>query len=243
MTVLSGRIAIVTGGGRGLGRAIADLLATQGVNLVVADNGTSPAGDGADPEVARAAARAIGPRALPFTESIASPGAAQQLVELAARRLGGLDILVNAATIRRAAPLPDLQPGDWEAVIRNDLSAAFHMMQAAIAAMHRRGRGGRIVNLLDAAALDTVPGDAARAAAGAGLVALTRVAAHDLAASGIAVNAVACASDDLAAVARLVTALCAADPEEPNGQILGVREGRVVRYGAAQTEVVAQETA
>jgi len=163
--LLPGRVAIVTGAGRGIGRAIAETLVAEGARVVVADNGTSISGAGSDPEVARAAARELndkagGTSALAFTESVASPGVARQLVDLAVRTFGG---------------------ADWDAVIRTNLSAAFHLTSAASGLMRNRGKAGRIVNIVSSTGLLGAPGQAAYASAKAGLLALTRVTAVDLA--------------------------------------------------------------
>lgn len=199
--LLAGRAAIVTGAGRGIGRAIAEALAAEGASVIVADNGASIAGDGGDPEVAREAAKAIGENAVAFGDSVASPGVARQLVDLAVKNFGGIDIVVNNAAILRDAFVFRADPGDWDAVIRTNLSAAFYLINAASTVMRdqgKSGRGGRdgydwgrIVNIVSSAGLYGNLGQAAYASAKAGLFGLTRVTAMDLARAQITANAVA----------------------------------------------------
>lgn len=198
--LLAGRAAIVTGAGRGIGHAIAEALIGEGARVIVADNGTSIEGDGGDPEVARQAAKALGRRAIAFVDSVASPGAARQLVELAVREFGGIDIVVNNAAIVRDAFVFQTDPRDWDAVIRNNLSAAFYLIHAASTVMRAQrhsDRGGtsgydwgRIVNIVSSAGLQGGLGEAADASAKAGLFGLTRAAAMDLASAQITANAV-----------------------------------------------------
>lgn len=204
--LLQGRVAIVTGGGRGIGRAIAESLIAKGAKVVVADNGTSIAGNGGDPEVARATVKELndkagGANAFAFTQSVASPGVAKQLVDLAVKTFGGLDIVVNNAAIRRDAPVFTADPADWDAVIRTNLSAAFYLINAAFAVMREQDRSarggrdgyhwGRIVNIVSSAGLYGTLGQAAYASAKAGLFGLTRVTAMDLAPAQITANAIA----------------------------------------------------
>lgn len=199
--LLDGRAAIVTGAGRGIGRAIAEALAAEGASVIVADNGASIAGDGGDPDVAREAAKAIGKKAIAFGESVASPGVAKQLVDLAVKNFGGIDIVVNNAAILRDAFVFRADPGDWDAVIRTNLSAAFYLINAASGVMRDQGKAGRggkdgydwgrIVNIVSSAGLYGNLGQAAYASAKAGLFGLTRVTAMDLARAQITANAVA----------------------------------------------------
>lgn len=235
--VLEGRTAIVTGAGRGLGRAIAELLAAHGASVVVADVGCSIEGEGADPTVAREVASAIGSRAIAFTESVASPGIARQLVATATRSFGSIDIVVNNAAIHRDAPVFGLDPLDWDAVIRNNLSAAFYLIHAASVVMRDKGRGGRIVNIVQSAALHGTSGQAADAAAQAGLFGLTRVAALELAPERITVNAVArCTDTRLVAgghhVASFVTALCTPSADDITGRLFAMRDREVLLFGS-----------
>ncbi len=235
--LLQGQVAIVTGAGRGIGRAIADQLAAAGAQIIVADNGTSSAGDGSDPEVARATARELNDKAgrqcaLAFTESVASPGVARQLVDLALKAFGGVDIVVNNAAIQRNAPVFSADAADWDAVIRTNLSAAFYLTSAASRILRYRGKPGRIVNIVSSAGLSGALGQAAYASAKAGLLGLTRVAAMDLADAQITANAVLpFAGIEPADVARLVTALCSPAGSPITGQLLGVRDREVFLFG------------
>lgn len=268
--VLEGRTAIVTGAGRGIGRAIAESLAAHGASVVVADVGCSTAGEGADPTLAREVEAAIGRKAIAFTESIASPGVARQLVTTAMRTFGSIDIVVNNAAIRRDAPVFRLDPLDWDAVIRNNLSAAFYLISAAAAVMRDKGRGGRIVNIVSTAGVYGALDQAAYASAKAGLFGLTRVAAMELAPEQITVNAVAPFAvpgatdaiepgiDDRHAAkeralrigadhaANLVTALCTPAARDISGQLLGVRGRRIFLFSqpspVATLEVETPET-
>jgi NAD(P)-dependent dehydrogenase (short-subunit alcohol dehydrogenase family) len=199
--LLEGRTAIITGAGRGIGRAIAEAFLGEGARVVIADSGTGIAGDGADPAIAEAAAKALGPSALAWPESVASPGAAKALVELALERWGGIDIVVNNAAIIRDALVFRGDPRDWDAVIHTNLNAVYYLVNAATPAMreqHKAGRPkpgagynwGRIVNVGSTAGLYGNYGQAAYAASKAGLFALTRIAAMEMGRSDVTANLV-----------------------------------------------------
>jgi len=250
---LEGRVAVVSGGGRGIGKAIVEMLHGRGASVVIADNGAGIDGNGGSPAVARDLATALGARAAAFGESVASPSAAAAAIELAVKRFGDIDILVNNAAILRDAFIFKGNAGDWDAVIRNNLSAAYYLMAAATPLMReaaKAGRGGewgRIVNIVSTAGLYGNYGQASYGSAKGGLVALSRIAALDLARNGITSNAVAPfaatrvteiikpANDTQAAykaralkispkhVATFVAYLCSPAAQKVTGQLFGVR--------------------
>ena len=200
MKALEGRVALVTGGARGVGAAISRALAENGALVVVADNGASIDGRSEDPSVAVEFARRLGDGAIPFTQDIAAPNAAKLVVELAQREFGGLDIVVNNAAILRDAFLFKGDPIDYEAVWRVNLFGAYEVLRAATPVLRDRAkadrggeayRWGRIINIVSTAGIYGNYGQAAYGSAKAGLVGLTRVAALDMARSGVTANAIA----------------------------------------------------
>ena len=253
--LLQDRVAVVTGGARGIGKAIVEDLVRHGAKVVIADNGTGIDGNGADPGPATALAAALGDRAIAFTESVASPSAARAAVAAARDTFGALDILVNNAAILRDAFVFKGDPGDWDAVLRNNLSAAFYLIAAATPAMREQVKAerppGRLVSIVSTAGMYGNYGQASYGSAKAGLIGLTRIAALDLARAGVTANAVAPfaatrvtdiiqpANEAQAAykaramkvspahVATFVSYLCAPAAAGISGQIFGVR-GREV---------------
>ncbi len=198
--LLDGRVALVTGAAQGIGKAIAETLAGHGAKVVLADPGTTIGGNGADPKLVEGVAKAIGVSALAFPESIASPSAAAAAVELAVKKFGGIDIVVNNAAILRDAFVFKLEPRDWDAVIHTNLTGAALVIAAATPVMREQAKAnrggapygwGRIVNIGSTAGLYGNYGQASYASAKAGLMGLTRVTALDMARSGVTANLVA----------------------------------------------------
>nr|MCU0868465.1 SDR family NAD(P)-dependent oxidoreductase [Burkholderiales bacterium] len=248
--LLDGRVALVTGGARGIGLAIAQACIAHGASVLVADSGASVDGRETAPDVLDAAVAALGPRAAGFGDDLAQPGAAEAAVDAARARFGAVDLVINNAAILRDAFIFKAARADWEAVLATNLHAPFALLAAATGPMREQARSGRapgrIVNLVSSAGLIGNFGQAAYAAAKAGLFGLTRVVAMDLARSGVTCNAVAPfaatrvtegivpANDaqarykaralrvPAAPVAQLVVALCA-DANRFSGQLFGVR--------------------
>ena len=192
---VEGKVAVITGGARGIGRAIAHELIARGARVVITDPGVTIAGENPDAESVREAARALGVGALALPEDISAPGAAQAAVELAVERFGALDIVVNNAAVLRDGFIFKAQRSDWERVIQTNLTGAWALLAAATPLMREAVKGGgapgRIVNIISTAGLYGNYGQAAYAAAKAGLVGLTRAVALDLARSKVNCNAVA----------------------------------------------------
>ena len=189
---LSGRVAIVTGAGRGIGRATAHSLARHGARVVVNDFGGSLTGDApGDGPAARVAEEiaAGGGEARANSDSVAEWPTAQRIIQTALDAFGRIDLLVNNAGLSTDAPIWQLDPEVFDRVVRSHLHGGFHCLRAA--APHMKAQGfGRIVNLVSRAGLVGTSGTPAYGAAKGGLFGLTNVASRDLAGSGVTVNAV-----------------------------------------------------
>ncbi len=175
---LAGKTAVVTGAGRGLGRAIAERLAAEGAQVAVLD---------VDGEAAATTAADI-PGAVALTCDVADADAAARAVAAAEARFGGLDAAVNCAAALTPSGTVETLPLDaWRHALAVDLTGAFLVSRAAVPALRRRG-GGAIVNVASTFAQVATPGAVAYCAAKGGLLQLTRAMALDHAAEGIRVN-------------------------------------------------------
>lgn len=197
--MLEGRVAIVTGAGRGLGREHAMELARHGARVVVNDLGTSGSGDGASSEPAAEvveAIRAAGGAAVTNGADVADFDAAQAMVRQAIDTFGGLDVLVNNAGFVRDRMLVNTEEQEWDAVLRVHLRGHFATLRHAGAywraeAKAGRGRTARVINTTSGAGLQGSVGQGAYSAAKAGIAGLTLVAAAEMGRYGVAVNAIA----------------------------------------------------
>jgi 3-oxoacyl-[acyl-carrier protein] reductase len=183
---LTGKTALVTGGSRGLGRAIALALAGQGADVAVNYRGNADAAE----EVAQQVA-AMGRRSLTIQgDTSEGRDACEAIVKGALDGLGSVDILVNNAGITRDNLLMRMDADEWDAVIDTNLSGPFWMTRA-IARPMLKARSGRIINMSSAAGRMGNAGQANYAAAKAGLIGLTKTTARELASRGITCNAIA----------------------------------------------------
>jgi len=178
-------VAIITGGTRGIGLAIARKLANDGYDLLLTYRGDEEAAKTAEQELASSARRVM-----VIAADVSTAEGAQLTIDTAVKQLGGLDVLVNNAGITRDNLIMRMKEEDWDAVISTNLKGAFLTSKAAIRPMLRQ-RGGRIINLTSVVGLVGNAGQANYAAAKAGLVGLTKSLAKEVGSRGITVNAVA----------------------------------------------------
>ena len=185
MSELTGRTALVTGGNRGIGRAIALALATAGADVAFTYHAREAEALETEAEIRR-----IGRRALVMQADVAVRADITRIAETATRELGRVDILVNNAGVIRPQPLGEITAEDWDDLLAVNLTSVFLLTQAVVPAM-REARHGHIVNLSSLSATKGTRGQANYAAAKAGIVGFTRTLAQELAKRKITVNAVA----------------------------------------------------
>ena len=178
---LSGRVALVTGSTRGIGRAIADACAGAGARVAVV---------GRDKAVAQAAAESIGGDAKGFACDIADTAAVNQLIADVEAAFGAVDILVNNAGLTRDNIVPRLKDEDWQVVVDTNLRGAFATTRAATRGMMKR-RWGRIINIASVVGLIGNKGQSNYAASKAGLIGLTKSVAKEFASRNILANVIA----------------------------------------------------
>jgi 3-oxoacyl-[acyl-carrier protein] reductase len=181
---LARRVVLVTGSSRGIGAEVAVKAAADGARVAVHSRAASDAAGTIE------RIRAIGAEAEAFTANIADGRQAEDLVERVIGHFGRVDALVNNAGLTMVGPFLEIEPPDWDAVIRTDLTAAFHTCRAVLPSMVERG-SGTIVNIASRLGQIGVAETAAYSAAKAGLLGLTRALAREFGPSGIRVNAVA----------------------------------------------------
>jgi len=185
MLDLSGKTALVTGGSRGIGRAIVLRLATQGADVAFSYKGNAAAAA----EVT-AAVEAMGRRGLAVQADARSQEGAEALVKGVIEAFGKLDILVNNAGITRDNLIMRMGPDEWTEVLETNLFGAFYAIKAVTRPM-LKARGGRIINITSVSGQAGQTGQANYSSAKAGLIGLTKATARELASRGITVNAVA----------------------------------------------------
>jgi len=182
---LAGRVVLITGSSRGIGAEVAVRAAAEGARVAIHYHRSAERAQRTMERV-----REAGGEGECFAADITDGHQAEELVERAIAHFGRLDALVNNAGRTQVGPFLEIEPAEWEDVIRTDLTAAYHTCRAALPSMLERG-SGTIVNMCSRLAQLGVPQTAAYSAAKAGLIGLTRSLAREFGQHGIRVNAVA----------------------------------------------------
>lgn len=185
MKRLEGRVALVTGGSRGIGAAVAQRLAAEGASVVVNYAGRADAAATVVASIEAAHGSAIALQA-----DVSDPAACAALVEATVERFGRVDILVNNAGITRDGLLVRMSDEDWGSVIRTNLSGAFYLSRA-VGKLMMKQRSGSIINMASVVGIMGNAGQVNYAAAKAGLIGMTKSIARELAGRGVRANAVA----------------------------------------------------
>lgn len=183
--LLDGKIALVTGASRGIGRAVALRLAAEGAKVAVNYAGNAKAAEEVVDKI-----KAAGGEAFSYQCNVADSSAVDAMIKEVAARFGGIDILVNNAGITRDTLLLRMKESDWDDVLDTNLKGVF-LCTKAVSRLMMKQRKGRIVNMASVVGLTGNAGQANYAAAKAGVIGFTKSAAKELASRGITVNAVA----------------------------------------------------
>ena len=207
MNGLAGRVALVTGGARGIGAATALRLATEGADVALLDLDAAAA-----QQAAKEIAEQTGRRTLGVAANVADAAQVTAAVDRAAEELGSLGILVNNAGVTRDNILLRLSDDDWDAVLDANLKGAFHTTRAVIKGMMKR-RAGRIINITSIVGLIGNKGQANYAASKAGLIGFTKSVAREYASRNVLVNCIA--------PGFIATDMTAALPPEARDALLG----------------------
>jgi 3-oxoacyl-[acyl-carrier protein] reductase len=182
---MDGRVAIVTGSARGIGRAIAEKLASLGADIVIADIRLETAS-----VTATEIAQAFGRHTLPVEVNVADFASAQAMVDQATKAFGHVDILVNNAGITRDTLIMRMEEADWDAVLNVNLKGVFNCSKSVVRAMMKQ-RYGRIINISSVSGQSGQIGQTNYSASKAGVIGFTKALAREVATRQITVNAVA----------------------------------------------------
>jgi 2-hydroxycyclohexanecarboxyl-CoA dehydrogenase len=191
---LQDKVAIVTGAGQGIGRAIAEKLDAEGATVVVSD---------IDAEGARATAKALGGTAVGVHADVADRDSVTAMVDEARERFGRIDVLVNNAGWDKTGPFVESDPADWDRIVGINLYGVLHTSRAVLPIMAEQGSGA-VVNLASDAARVGSSGEAVYSAAKGGIVSFTKTTAREMARHQVRVNCVCPGPTDTALFAAVV---------------------------------------
>ena len=223
MGALDGRVAVITGAGRGMGREHALLFAAEGARVVVNDNGCGPDGTGSDPELAAAVAKEIeaaGGEAVASDHDVATMEGAAAVLAAATDAFGDVHVLVNNAGILRDRMFVNMTEDDWDAVIRGHLKTTFCTTRQAAGYWRDRSKAGEtvnasVVNVSSTSGLIGTVGQSNYGAAKSGIASMTVILAQELGRYGVRVNAIVPVArtrmtEEVAGIADMVRA-----PDDP----------------------------
>ena len=185
MKLLEGKVALVTGAARGIGKSIALRFASEGADIAFTDLVIDENGRATEEEI-----RALGVRVKGYASNAASFDEAHKTVEEVVKDFGGIDILVNNAGITKDGLMLRMSEAQWDAVIAVNLKSAFNFVHACVPVMMRR-RGGSIINMASVVGVHGNAGQANYAASKAGMIALAKSVAQEMGPKGIRANAIA----------------------------------------------------
>ena len=229
--MLEGKVAVVTGASRGIGKAIAKKLALQGAKVIINYNGSEEKALAVKAEIEEA-----GGQAVVYQCNVADYAACETFIQTVIKEQGSLDILVNNAGITRDGLLMKMSEEDFDQVVNTNLKGAFHTMRFAARQMLKQ-RSGRIINMSSVVGVSGNAGQVNYAASKAGVIGMTKSAARELASRGVTVNAVAPGfiSTDMTSV------LSDKVKEAAEGQIPLGRFGKPEDVAAAVTFLASEE--
>lgn len=264
MGVFEDKVAVVVGGGRGIGRATALALAREGARVVVQDSGVERDGRDPDPQIATRVAeeiRALGGQALALDICATREGAARAVIEAALGAFGRIDVGLYAAGVVRERPLLRLADEDFDLLLDVHARAAFRFTRDMANALVEQKRGGSLLLCSSTAGFAGTPGQAGLAASALAIVGLARTAASELRRQGVRVNALvptartrmtedlplfrSIRSDSLSAehVAEVACFLLSEAASEVSGEVIGVAGGRTYALRTSETPGVFSEGA
>jgi NAD(P)-dependent dehydrogenase (short-subunit alcohol dehydrogenase family) len=262
MGAFEGKVAIVVGGGRGVGRSTALALAREGARVCIVDSGCETNGEGHDPNVARAIGdevRAVGTEALTLDLDAAQPGVAQRIVEATCEAFGRVDVGFYSAGFSRERALVRTSDDDFDAVLDVHVRGAFRFMRELANKLVEQRQGGSILLTTSGAGLFGSAGQSALAAASGAISGLTKTAATELRRHGIRVNALAptartrlteelplfrsIRADSLTPehVAQVACHLLSDAARDVHGEIVGVAGGRIYSFRVNETSGLFEE--